>query len=482
MTRIHFLSQIVHYTAGGGGYQTKVTYKESQTVGSDDSGQLSEPPVPIVLVRSPQHNTSDADNGDSLFINGVQASIYNPKRNILHGNNVHMQNKPLHVAHHYPSHNKGPVFLGNNFQAIETAHYFVPKLQPKAYVQLHHRPQYYSPPQYSTNFLTSHPDIKTFPYSYTFPEQKPIRFPATTVPKLPRQPKSVAASKKEEPSPTKINEQKSETLTLGVDPIVQRKVKLTKIRKPKLAKLSQNESKPSQHTVVKNETGSGSLTTNPLVTTLPPLLPAFHPDYRPPVADPALVTLEDVTEAEIDTATENQNPLENVPRFKHSALYSESLKPYKDTYNNLLPAFDPEFKKGRHSSIKGELLPAFHKDFKSAKKFLNFVTPLPDDTSEFKSGLNETSEDDISQVFLPHHNSSFHPVMSMTQILYSMNKSTETEEDKKGLSEMEEMEIRENMSEEAFLQTDEVNETIVVTDVEEGSAEGSGDFDFSYKS
>ena len=73
--------------------------------------------------------------------------------------------------------------------------------------------------------------------------------------------------------------------------------------------------------------------------------------------------------------------------------------------------------------------------------------------------------------------------MSMTQILYSMNKSTETEEDKKGLSEMEEMEIRENMSGETFLENDAENtETLAVTDGEEGSAEGSGDFEFSFKS
>ena len=38
------------------------------------------------------------------------------------------------------------------------------------------------------------------------------------------------------------------------------------------------------------------------------------------------------------------------------------------------------------------------------------------------------------------------------------------------------MEIRENMSEEAFLENDEVTETLAVNDIEEGSGEGSGNF------
>ena len=461
MTLIHFPSQIVRYTAGGRGYQAKVTYKESEAVGSDDGDQFTEPPVPVVLVRSPQYNTSDADNGDSLFTNGVQPNIHNPKRNSLH-EHVQSQHNPLNVAHHYPSHNKSPFFLGNNFQAIETAHYFVPKLQPKAYVQLPPNPPYHSPPQYSTNFLTSHPDIKSFPYSYSFPGQKPIRFPATPISQLPRKSKFVAVSKEEstniqEPGPTKIHEPKSESLTMNPDPIVRKKVKLTKIRKPKLAKLREKEPKSSPSNV----------------TTLPPLLPAFHPDYRPPT--PAMVTLEDVTEAEIGIGASGN--LGNVPRFKHSALYSESLKPYKDTYNNLLPAFDPDFKKSRHSAIEGELLPAFHKDFKSTNKFLNFVTPLPDDKSDFEDGgLNDTSQENVSQVFLPHHNSSFHPLMSMTQILYSINKSTEIE-DNNGSSEMEEMEIRENIAEESLLENTEGAEPSTVPDAEEGSGEGSGDFE-----
>ena len=316
MTLIHFSSQIVQYTAGDGGYQAKVTYKQSlPTVGSDDGDQLSEPPVPIVLVRSPQANTSDAaDNGDSLFTNGVQPNIYNPKRNTL----LHATDNMQNVAnHHYPSHNKSPFFLDNNFQAIETAHYFVPKLPPKAsYVQqLHPSPNYYSPHQYTTNFLTRHPDIKTFPYSYSavFPGQKPIRFPAPMVQPLQRKPKLVDLTKEESDEiPINTNQPKPDSLTFNPVTIVPRKIKLTKIRKPKLAKLKQKETKSNSQSsgmsssdtksietksrnpsaVVKNESGP--------VTILPPLLPAFHPDYRPP----ALVTLEEVTEAEIDRKTD----------------------------------------------------------------------------------------------------------------------------------------------------------------------------------
>jgi len=458
--------QIVQYTAGDGGYQAKVTYKQSlPTVGSNDDGdQLSEPPVPIVLVRSPQANTSAAaDNGDSLFTNGVQPNIYNPKRNTLLHATVNMQNV---TNHHYPSHNKSPFFLDNNFQAIETAHYFVPKLPPKAsYVQqLHPSPHYYSSPQYSTNFLTRHPDIKTFPYSYSaFPGQKPIRFPAPMVQQLQRQPKLVNISLKEtkeiQPSsPSKFKDTKPESLTFDPVTIVPRKIKLTKIRKPKLAKLKQKETRPS--TAVQNASESG------VVTTLPPLLPAFHPDYR----SPALVTLEEVTEAEIDIKND-KDPMENVPRFKHSASFSDSLKPYKETYNHLLPAFDPDFKKGRHSSLEGELLPAFQENFSSAEKFLNFVTPLPDDKIEFE-GLKISSQEDISQVFLPHHNSSFHPLMSMTKILYSMNKSSE------GSSEMEKMEIRENILDGNLFENIEEVEKLSVSDTaEESSGEGSGDFE-----
>ena len=124
-----------------------------------------------------------------------QPNINNPKRNTLQQHTVNLQNSPLHVPNHYPSHNKGPFFLGNNFQAIETTHYLVPKLQPETYVrQLY---PYYGPPQYSTNFLTSHPDTKTFPYSYAFPGQKPIRFPPTVAPQLPRRPKVAGLSKEE---------------------------------------------------------------------------------------------------------------------------------------------------------------------------------------------------------------------------------------------------------------------------------------------
>ena len=107
------------------------------------------------------------------------------------------------------------------------------------------------------------------------------------------------------------------------------------------------------------------------------------------------------------------------------------------------------------------------------------MTPLPDDKIEFEEGLKESSQEDISQVFLPHHQSSFHPLMSMTKILYSMNKSSEYE-DTKGSSEMEKMEIRENILDETMLENIEDVETFSVSDVaaaEESSGEGSGDFE-----
>ena len=83
--------QVVQYTAGDSGYQAKVTYEESPAVGSGDGNQLSEPPVPIVLVRSPQVNTSDVrspqvntsdgDDGDSLFTHGGRGEYFAGIRN-----------------------------------------------------------------------------------------------------------------------------------------------------------------------------------------------------------------------------------------------------------------------------------------------------------------------------------------------------------------------------------------------------------------
>ena len=208
-----------------------------------------------------------------------QPNINNPKRNTLQQQTVNLQNSPLHVPNHYPSHNKGPFFLGNNFQAIETTHYLVPKLQPETYVrQLY---PYYGPPQYSTNFLTSHPDTKTFPYSYVFPGQKPIRFPPTVAPQLPRRPKVAGLSKEEfakTPSQKKINETKSQPKQSFTVPAVPKKPKLVKKRKPKLAKLSKGEPSATTSFEIISESNPGALT--PVVTTLPPLLPAFHPDYR----------------------------------------------------------------------------------------------------------------------------------------------------------------------------------------------------------
>ena len=179
-----------------------------------------------------------------------------------------------------------------------------------------------------------------------------------------------------------------------------------------------------------------------------------------------------------------------MPRFKHSAAFSESPNPYKVTYNNLLPAFDPDFKKRLYSSLELpafdpdfkrlhsslELLPAFHENFKPAKKFSNFVTPLPDDKSE--ANLNEINVEAISQELHQPH-------MSLTKLLYSLNKSEREEVDKKAASEMENMEIQGNISEDSPEKMGENTGVITSSDpgpeersdpdTEEGSGDGSGD-------
>ena len=59
-----------------------------------------------------------------------------------------------------------------------------------------------------------------------------------------------------------------------------------------------------------------------------------------------------------------------------------------------------------------------------------------------------------------------------------MNKSEETETGEKDLSEMEKMEISENILDETLFENNEEVETLVISDdAEESSGEGSGDFE-----
>ena len=59
-----------------------------------------------------------------------------------------------------------------------------------------------------------------------------------------------------------------------------------------------------------------------------------------------------------------------------------------------------------------------------------------------------------------------------------MNKSQETETGNRDLSEMEKMEIRENILDETLFENNEEVGTLVISDdAEESSGEGSGDFE-----
>ena len=98
------------------------------------------------------------------------------------------------------------------------------------------------------------------------------------------------------------------------------------------------------------------------MTTLAPLLPAFHPDYKPPVG------LKEIIEKEIATVTSAKKSHE-VPRFKHAASYDNSLKSYEHFYEMLLPAYHSDQSENRDESSdqgfsqsESSILPAYHPD------------------------------------------------------------------------------------------------------------------------
>ena len=95
----------MRYTAGDDGFRADVTYEELEVQEAQPTPAPApvprqypaQPPVPLVLVRSP----------DPIFSGLGQTASSNPKRNIIQ-----------------------PYYLGQHFQPVDTAHYFVPKLPP----------------------------------------------------------------------------------------------------------------------------------------------------------------------------------------------------------------------------------------------------------------------------------------------------------------------------------------------------------------
>ena len=99
----------MRYTAGDDGFRADVTYEELEVQEAQPTpapapvpsvARPAQPPVPLVLVRSP----------DPIFSSLGQTASSNPKRNSIH-----------------PAQ---PYYLGQHFQPVDTAHYFVPKLPP----------------------------------------------------------------------------------------------------------------------------------------------------------------------------------------------------------------------------------------------------------------------------------------------------------------------------------------------------------------
>ena len=99
----------MRYTAGDDGFRADVTYEELEVQEAQPTPAPApvprqypaQPPVPLVLVRS----------HDPIFSSLGQTASSNPKRNIIQ--------PPAQ-----------PYYLGQHFQPVDTAHYFVPKLPP----------------------------------------------------------------------------------------------------------------------------------------------------------------------------------------------------------------------------------------------------------------------------------------------------------------------------------------------------------------
>ena len=110
----------MRYTAGDDGFRADVTYEQLEVTPpapvqeaqptpapapAPSVARPAQPPVPLVLVRSP----------DPIFSGLGQTASSNPKRNI-----IQQQQQQYHQ----------PYYLGQHFQPVDTAHYFVPKLPP----------------------------------------------------------------------------------------------------------------------------------------------------------------------------------------------------------------------------------------------------------------------------------------------------------------------------------------------------------------
>ena len=323
--------QIVRYSAGEDGFKADVSYEELSDVasgsGSRSTGSAQKqssslpsivsPAVPVVLVRSP-HSRSYPSTTDKLFISELpQPGVINSKRNI----------SPVLPATSNHDHNRHPYFLNDNFHAIETAHYIIPKPPPRAArasIKSFAKPSNdnnYASPRYTTNFLNQNKDAQSLPPQH---KNKPVRFPITS----------------------------------RTQSIVDKGVQAT----------TESPSFRSSTSPISSSTPSLS------GTTLPPLLPAFHPDYNPPKSvelDTELQShlhLEQVTEEEIKSTTERRSGLGNVPRFKHSVIYQPTTTDLSD--NDLLPAFHPQFKLRQQNQKTGN-------SSQKSRNFINYVTPLP---------------------------------------------------------------------------------------------------------
>ena len=146
----------------------------------------------------------------------------------------------------------------------------------------------------------------------------------------------------------------------------------------------------------------------------------------------------------------SQPGVAHVPRYKHSASFtnSEALKPYQNIYTNLLPAFHPDFQSERRRHDRPlPLLPAFHKDYVPSR---NYVTPLPvekqkhhinadnvDKVGEEPDSLTAKSDDSG----MIDNGGGLNPLLSMTKMLYSMNKTSDNEVDVDDDGNMEDLEM-----------------------------------------
>ena len=178
---------------------------------------------------------------------------------------------------------------------------------------------------------------------------------------------------------------------------------------------------------------------------------------------------------------------DHVPRYKYSASFtnSKALKPYQNIYTNLLPAFHPDFQSERRRHDRPlPLLPAFHKDYVPSR---NYVTPLP--VEKQKHYINADNVDKVGEE--PHNltakndgnsvidnGDSHNPQLSMTQMLYSMNKTSDNEVDVDDEGNMEDLEMadvviegnEENMEES---NTEDGEIKILKTDIQQNQAEST---------